>query len=416
MLNSWPGSNTTQVVIPDSMRKWLHFIFATCTLVALDAYDNDTDVGIVGKPTVRMLAHNVGTRHASVRLNYHPSSVEDVVSFYNQVVVSHSSEATYFAANRHAVGYMGIQQVEDRGFWFIGQAIFSIWDPGCEHLLDAEQCPNSDRVKVVKCGFSAVCSRFDGEGTGAKATVRVKNFGPDDTLAFLVTASELVSGKIRYDGYFHSNADGWELLAQIEIAATRPRSFSELRSFVEQWENVDGEKLRWGWFGPVFLEHKALLPVRTSWKQVTTASFHWRNGPNEDATHNDCRLSDDGRQWGLGIGGDLQRTADKSEMFTVASGQPWPSNLETYVKLREKGNLPGGCFGGTCFDTQVKRILADMFSKDYIGITICGFLAFLIVICAGSRWLWVRGWCCSCCGKPGESQAWISCPCCPRKV
>ena len=70
-------------------------------------------------------------RTASVHLRFSkPGGVQQPAWWFQRVVVTDSSDASYFATVGNAFGYGGIQQVRETPF--LGRVLFSIWDQGCD--------------------------------------------------------------------------------------------------------------------------------------------------------------------------------------------------------------------------------------------------------------------------------------------
>jgi len=85
-------------------------------------------------------------------------------------------------------GYLGLQQVEARDNWlgFMGTAIFSIWDSGCNAIMDESACPENQRAQIIECGEMAVCSRFGNQGTGQQSMIRFSEWTVEQTYGFSI--------------------------------------------------------------------------------------------------------------------------------------------------------------------------------------------------------------------------------------
>jgi len=308
------------------------------------------------------------SRHASGYLDYEDplADVDIPRAWFNSLWPKHSSESTFFATNGHGFGYMGLQQVEDRGLWFLGQAIFSIWDEG------------GQQAEVVECGELAVCTRFGGEGTGWQSTLRFNQWELEQPYGFLVEAFDEGSGKVRLDGYLHApELGGWRLLSKLRVSVgAKPWYLHGMFSFVEQWDERSGEDVRWGRFGGAFVEAGGRPG---NWTQMRRAAFRHTSATGEDTSHVYANVTDNGRRWGLGIGGALQKDVAQGTTLEVLE-QIFPLELEVFTELRRTGRLPIGCAGGTCTWTAIRRFFESALTKKYFPISVIA----LLLVCACS--------------------------------
>jgi len=318
-----------------------------------------------------------GQRHACTWLNYQsPLSYGHVVAFFNTITPKHSSESTFFATNTQGFGYMGLQQVEHRGMFFEGIAIFSIWDDNCNHVMDPDACPLAQQVEIVECGDIARCSRFGGEGTGAKSTIGFHEWELEQSYSFLVMAKQDASDKVLYEGYFYApELGGWKLLSKLRVpVGNRPWYIHSMGSFVEQWDTSSSDDVRWARYGPAFVEGN----YYGSWTQITRATWSHTMGANENQNHVDGKVTNYGRQWGMGIGGSTVKTLWSGTTLEITTPSMVPPELVTFNTLRSSGQLPTGCAGGTCTSTLIAGWVSDAFSKTYIVITVLAAVACLI--------------------------------------
>lgn len=299
-------------------------------------------------------------------------------AWYNRLVPEQSSESTFFATNAQSYGYMGLQQVEKRGFWFEGKAIFSIWDSNCAAVMDAGACPEDQRAVILECGKLARCDRFGNEGTGVRSTIRFDEWDLGKGYSFVVEATPVGHDRVRYDGYLYAaELGGWVLLSKILVPrAGKAWQLQQMSSFVEQWTAESYDDHRWGSFGASFVEGAS-----GAWQQITSATFKHTYGANEDSTHVSAAVTDDGLRWGMGAGGTVQKDTAHGTTLHVSPSGGYPTELSEYIRLRSSGLLESGCEGGTCGSTAFKRIMQDALTKTYLPIWIIGFL-----------WL-----CCCCC-------------------
>jgi len=341
----------------------------------------------------RRLHHNNEGQHASAHLRYYQGDADTYTAWYSTLVPKHSSEDTYFSVLAHNFGYMGLQQVEERGLFFQGQAIFSIWDNSCHHLLDPDACPESERAEVVECGEMAICQRFGHEGTGFKSIITFSEWELEQPYGFLVQAFNEGNGKMRFEGYFHAyELGGWVLVSKIRVnLGHRTPRLDGLYSFVEQWSDRSSEDVRWGRYGPMFLEAAA---VPNSWSQVMEATFTHvigstgANGYPADSTHIHANVTNGGTQWGLGIGGNLVKGVNFGDTLSLSAGMGQPADLQQFQALRSGGQLPGGCMGGTCLSTQIAHFFSSGLTKSkllpFLGIALAVCM-FGVSCCCGGR-------------------------------
>jgi len=334
----------------------------------------------------RRLHHNVEARNAATHFSYtSPLQYGHPVAWYNNLVPRHSSESTFFATNTQGFGYMGLQQVEERGLFFQGTAIFSIWDNGCNDIMDPSACPLQQQAEIIECGELAVCSRFGNEGTGFRSMLRFDEWELEQSYGFLVQAIQISTDKVRYDGYFHApELGGWVLISKIQVSVgSKPWYLHSMGSFVEQWDTRSSEDVRWGRFGPGFVEAAGAQDV---WTQITRATFSHTVGAAEDTTHVHANVTNYGTQWGMGIGGDLVKGVVQNTVFDVYQYSGVPQDLLHFSTLRQSGQLPTGCLGGTCTGTLVKHVIQEAFSKTFILLTALGLVACLCICCTTLCW------------------------------
>jgi len=135
--------------------------------------------------TVVLLPSLADTPHASsVHLRW---QAPEGVAFYNEMTVRESAPGSYFMACGFSRGYFGIQELPGSK---APVAIFSVWDPGTQHDLEADPdvVPPQRRVKVHGSGPGVRVDRFGNEGTGVRTMVDFP-WQLDETLRFLVKAS-----------------------------------------------------------------------------------------------------------------------------------------------------------------------------------------------------------------------------------
>ena len=136
------------------------------------------------------------------------------VAFYNEMTVRESAPGSYFMACGFSRGYFGIQDLPGSRQRV---AIFSVWDPGSQHDMQADPntVPLDRRVKVHGSGAGVRVDRFGNEGTGVRTMLDFA-WKPGERVRFLVRAGAGTTGTI-YSGYIqHEGADEWLHMASLE--------------------------------------------------------------------------------------------------------------------------------------------------------------------------------------------------------
>jgi len=340
-------------------------------------------------------------RHASAYLRYHePPNHEggQISAWYHTLVPKHSADDTYFAVEGTGFGYMGLQQVRDTPF-FEGKVVFSLWDQGGAAHSEEE------KAQIVECGVRAICTRFGGEGTGAKSYVNFYKWTLESEYGFLTRAFDLGGGRVRYEGWFHAEElHGWRLISKIEVRrGTRPWSISGMYSFTEQWSTREYGEARWQKLGPSFVRYasssapsdgdeggnetaRGAPPV---WSQIREATFDQTRGQEENTENVNANVTNHGKQWGLGIGGHVSNSENK--LLQVDAAEGLPEQLTEFDELERTGKLPHGCEGHTCSKRWWIALVREALSSSNLLRTGC-----LAAICLLS--------CIMCCC--------VCCPCC----
>lgn len=326
-----------------------------------------------------------GTRHASTWYKYTAPSNGATVAWFDQVKPTHSSQSSFFATNTQGFGYMGLQQVEELRpgrIFFKGYAIFSIWDKGCAHVMDESACPADQQSQVLQCGDWAVCSRFGGEGTGAKAKIVFNQWEVETAYSFLVTAEKVSVTDVAYTGYFYAPERGqWDLMAKIQVGfGSHPWYITIPGSFVEMWDDENFNDKRWAEFGPSFM---ATLDAPDNFQQVMTASFEYHDAQGESTNNIHAEVTADGRRFAMGFGPEYTRTVQKFQTFNLVAMSEEPAELLDWRTLKAYSKLPSGCEGGTCFLAHLNSLFWESTSKEYAPITflICVILVLGITWC-----------------------------------
>ena len=280
-------------------------------------------------------------RHASVHLWYTlPPQLGPLDAWYNEVEVQESSTTSYFSVLGHSYGYAGLQQLTDDPF--SGRAIFSIWDPPNCSSDDPNACPEEQRAGFTACGIDTVCTRFGGEGSGAKSYFDWNTWQTSKKYKFLVLASPSGTDRIEFTCRFYAPEFGWRVLSRIEVRqrSDKPWGISATNSFVEQWTTADTEDKRWASFGPSAVRGRDSLPH--DWMQIREARWTHSRAVAEDTAHIDGGIGASGLRWELGFGGDVERGLELYDTLTVAKLLACPAQLAKAVSLEARGELPTG--------------------------------------------------------------------------
>lgn len=279
-------------------------------------------------------------RHASVHLRYISPSLGPLDAWYNEVEVQESSTSSYFSVLGHAYGYAGIQQLTEDPF--TGRVIFSIWDPPNCSYTDPSACPEEERAAFTTCGPDTVCTRFGGEGSGAKSYMEWNTWQTDMKYKFLIHASQRGKEHVEFSCRFYAAEFGWRMLSRIVVRhrSDMPQGIAAMYSFVEQWTPADAQDERWASFGPSLV--RGSDGSQNEWMQVTKARWTHSQAAAEDTSHIDGGISSKGYRWELGLGGDINRGLDMYDNLTVAKIEACPVQLAEAVSLEAAGHLPTG--------------------------------------------------------------------------
>jgi len=261
-----------------------------------------------------------------------------VSAWYNEVKVLNSSESSYFAVNGHAYGYAGIQEVTKEPF--TGRVMFSIWDQLCTGD-DENACPEAKRANVTQCGADVWCTRFGGEGTGAKAQWEWNGWKKGESYAFLTVAAERPNDRVEYTGYFYAPSFGWKSLASMIVnRGGKNWGLHGLYSFVEQFTHAEVEDLRWAQYGPALV--RADTASLAQWTPLIHAKWSHGTNASESQVHLNGEVTNSSGYWAMGLGGNLRRKIDRGTHLTISSPQACPLPLITYVSLETTRTLPTG--------------------------------------------------------------------------
>src|SRR5581483_6109213 len=236
----------------------------------------------------------------SVHLRY---SAPQGTVFYNEVTVSESVPATYFATCGFDNGYFGIQELlPGKG----RVVIFSVWDPGNQD--DPGSVTRDRRVEVLFHAPDVEIHRFGGEGTGGQSLFHY-DWRNGETYRFMVEA-KAEKNKTTFAAYFFMNeTKSWKHLATFRTI-TGGTPLDGYYSFVEDFRR-DGKSLHErrraryanGW----------VKTLDGKWVQLTSATF---TGDDNPSTNVDARV--EGHGFELATGGD---TRNHTPLNTVLKRQ-----------------------------------------------------------------------------------------------
>jgi len=247
-------------------------------------------------------------------------------------------------------------------------------------------------VKVVECGQTTFCTRFGGEGTGAKTYINFNKWQLGKQYGFMIRSYDVGATLVRQEGYlFAAELGGWVLLSILEVVkkdAKRPWQIEGMYSFVEQFSYRDFGDARWARFGPSFVQYEG----EEEWQQIRNSTFIQHAKPGENAINCYANVTNGDLQWGLGIGGAVGRRSE-GELLTVARSKELPPMLQLFDQLDQAGKLPRGCPDGTCTDLLLSEVYYFFFLPGNLPRTfvIAGMLLAATVSCLGC----LRLCCCS---------------------
>ena len=256
---------------------------------------------------------------ASVHLKYTIRDTAKIVSFYSEITVPAGADPlyTYYMACGFARGYFGIQvnSAKER------RVIFSVWDAG-KAAMDRSKVPEENKVKLLGKGIDVVASDFGNEGTGGHSHL-VYNWKTGETYKFLVTALPDSATKTTiYTGYFFMpDVQQWKLIAAFKAPADG-EYLHHLYSFLENFQGVNGQLLRKGFYGNQWIKDE-----NGKWNELTNSSFSYdATGKAGDRT--DYGAGTEGGKNYLWNGGFQPANAKYADRFSrAANGQVPVINL-----------------------------------------------------------------------------------------
>lgn len=180
-----------------------------------------------------------GRRGPSVHLNYRLPKDKTYEWFYNEVTVpaDYDRVSSYYMACGFGEGYFGFQNnLPGRR-----KVLFSVWSPFVTD--NANEIPDSLRIKLLKKGETVKVQDFGGEGSGGQSFMAY-DWKPGNTYKFLMRVRPDGKGSTVYTAYFCDAEDGkWRLMASFQ----RPKIdtwYTNPHSFLENFHPVMGYKTR----------------------------------------------------------------------------------------------------------------------------------------------------------------------------
>lgn len=180
-----------------------------------------------------------GRRGPSVHLNYRLPKDKTYEWFYNEVTVpsDYDRVSSYYMACGFGEGYFGFQNnLPGRR-----KVLFSVWSPFVTD--NANEIPDSLRIKLLKKGETVKVQDFGGEGSGGQSFMAY-DWKPGNTYKFLMRVRPDGKGSTVYTAYFCDAEDGkWRLMASFQ----RPKIdtwYTNPHSFLENFNPVMGYKTR----------------------------------------------------------------------------------------------------------------------------------------------------------------------------
>ena len=212
-----------------------------------------------------------GRRGPSVHLNYRLPKENTYEWFYNEVTVpaDYDRVSSYYMACGFGEGYFGFQNNSPER----RKVLFSVWSP---YVTDnANEIPDSLRIKLLKKGETVKVQDFGGEGSGGQSFMAY-DWQPGNTYKFLMRVRPDGKGSTVYTAYFCDAEDGkWRLMASFQ----RPKIdtwYTNPHSFLENFNPVMGYKTRRACYN-----NQWACTKEGEWIPVTEAVFtHCDTGKN----------------------------------------------------------------------------------------------------------------------------------------
>jgi len=215
--------------------------------------------------------------------------------------------------------------------------LFSMWDQGCDNTMNSNECPESQRAKIIECGPTAACTRFGGEGTGAKSYFFFNDWKVGKEYKFAMFAQPDVEGKALYSGYFWSEELGWTLISRILVNIGKANwAVDGLYNFLEMWTGADPWDLRDAQVGPAFVRG---LGKPNDWFQIMHGTWDHGTHHTEQTQYEDGWAPvGAGDAWEYAMGGDTRIKSGQGQVWDVGVTASCPLHLSE-IDLDERADL-----------------------------------------------------------------------------
>jgi hypothetical protein len=233
----------------------------------------------------------------------------DGVAFYNEMTVRESVPGSYFMACGFSRGYFGIQELPGTSKRV---AIFSVWDPGAQHDMqaDPDAVPAERRVKVAGSGPGVRVDRFGNEGTGVRTMLDFP-WQRGETVRFFVGASAGTTGTV-YSAWIQRAGTGkWLHMASLETH-TDGVLLRNYYSFIEDFrrDGTSREQARRAEYGNGWVQ-----AGDGAWAPLLEAKFTRDNTPSQAISGGVVQ----GRGFYLATGGATQPFVEPGSVFAIAA-------------------------------------------------------------------------------------------------
>lgn len=294
----------------------------------------------------------------SVYLNYQSPTSRSKKTWFSTVMVHDSQDSTFFAVQRTQFGYLGLQEERtlmgalqhalglhfnsDVAPEYYGLVIFSVWDvQDCTGFA----CSGADKCNVLAVGDGAYQNSFGREGTGCQ--IKLTTSWGKVPYSFVTTAEDIGNDRVKLSGYWHDATHSpWRFVGSISVKKNgRTYGDGGISSFIEQYRSIDSHEVRTAEFGPQFVE-----TTSGEWLPITAATF--RATATSTTAYHLAAVTHSGTQFLLGVSGTAALPGQTpSHTYLSLRSTPHTSHspqLLSWIQLRNSGNLPQGCAGGSC--------------------------------------------------------------------
>ncbi|MBR0196667.1 MAG: DUF3472 domain-containing protein [Kiritimatiellae bacterium] len=240
---------------------------------------------------------NAANAARSVHLKYAPQAplAQEAEA---TIKVTQCQTNSFYMAIGWDFGYCGIQHVVGIGH----VVIFSVWDPGDPHDLSAKQeaVPEERRTKVLYAAPEMTVSRFEFEGTGAKAMAGL-DWKIGEEVSFRVESFKDGEDRMAFTCFIKMKDTPWTKLATFSTLChgDKVKGVTNVYSFVEDfWRNGESAKrVRRAEFSGIRTRSKD-----GEWVNVRVACF---TGDTTQTKNIDAGMTDSGAFF-LQTGGDTK--------------------------------------------------------------------------------------------------------------